>query len=82
MSGSDHWTNRLGISSKGRSKHVVAAGYDAMATRFDEWQKQLVGSLRMCYGRSASVAELISAATVGTPDVEEQERVPYCLAVV
>src|SRR5262245_12073234 len=30
-------------------KRVVAAGYDAIATRFDEWQKQIVGSPRMRY---------------------------------
>jgi hypothetical protein len=30
-------------------KHVVAAGYDAMAPRFDEWQKEVVGSPRMRY---------------------------------
>ena len=30
-------------------KHVVAAGYDAMAPRFDEWQKEVIGSPRMRY---------------------------------
>jgi cyclopropane fatty-acyl-phospholipid synthase-like methyltransferase len=30
-------------------KRLVAAGYDAMATRFDEWQRQIVGSPRMRY---------------------------------
>jgi ubiquinone/menaquinone biosynthesis C-methylase UbiE len=30
-------------------KHVVAAGYNAMATRFDEWQEQVSGSPRMRY---------------------------------
>lgn len=30
-------------------KHLVAAGYDAMAARFDEWQKQIVGSPRIRY---------------------------------
>jgi hypothetical protein len=27
-------------------KHLVAAGYDAMAARFDEWQKEVIGSPR------------------------------------
>jgi SAM-dependent methyltransferase len=30
-------------------KHLVAAGYDAMASQFDEWQKQVIGSPRMRY---------------------------------
>src|SRR5262245_34972256 len=30
-------------------RQLVAAGYDAMASRFDEWQKQIVGSPRMRY---------------------------------
>jgi SAM-dependent methyltransferase len=30
-------------------KRIVAAGYDAMATRFDEWQTHVVGSPRMRY---------------------------------
>jgi SAM-dependent methyltransferase len=30
-------------------KHLVAAGYDAMASQFDEWQEQVIGSPRMGY---------------------------------
>jgi hypothetical protein len=30
-------------------KRIVAAGYDAMATRFDEWQTHVVGPPRMQY---------------------------------
>src|SRR5262249_61154649 len=30
-------------------KHLVAAGYDAMAARLEEWQRQIVGSPRIRY---------------------------------
>jgi len=46
-------------------KRLVAAGYDAMATRFDEWQKQIVGSPRMRY------VEKLLAVLPPSPDVLE-----------
>jgi SAM-dependent methyltransferase len=47
------------------AKHLVAAGYDAMAPRFDDWQKQVVGSPRMRY------LDMLLARMPPRPDVLE-----------
>jgi cyclopropane fatty-acyl-phospholipid synthase-like methyltransferase len=46
-------------------KRLVAAGYDAMAARFDEWQKEVSGSPRMRY------LEQLLELLPGRPDVLE-----------